>query len=258
MNFDQALVECYRQAPCQVLPNALWKTISGLETLTTRVKVEGDSLQSLEAYDREQHLLYWHRHWQPPRLTNAQLATFELVLTHQKYLLVFPERYFPNREAFFRLIHQGDTPTGPRLPKGFTFAPANPHREAGPIAGIINQCYPGMHLSLDTIHGWARHPVFSPDLWVWVIETCTQKPVGLGIAELDPTLPEASLEWVQMLPAYQGRGLGTALVVELLRRIQGRVTFTTVSGRVDNATNPEGLYHRCGFGGEDVWWVLRK
>ena len=34
--------------------------------------------------------------------------------------------------------------------------------------------------------------------------------------------------------------------------------FTTVSGEVDNKTNPEKLYRRCGFEGDDIWYVLRK
>jgi hypothetical protein len=35
-----------------------------------------------------------------------------------------------------------------------------------------------------------------------------------------------------------------------------KADFVTVSGRVDNRTNPERLYRRCGFEGNDVWCVL--
>ncbi|MFA5524645.1 MAG: hypothetical protein WDA24_09850 [Tissierellales bacterium] len=38
----------------------------------------------------------------------------------------------------------------------------------------------------------------------------------------------------------------------------GIAEFTTVSGEVDNDTNPERLYRSCGFYGDDVWWLLRK
>lgn len=62
----------------------------------------------------------------------------------------------------------------------------------------------------------------------------------------------------QVLPTHRGRGLATALVLELLTRVQKRSAFTTVSGRVNNDTSPEQLYRRCGFTGEDVWWVLRR
>ena len=62
----------------------------------------------------------------------------------------------------------------------------------------------------------------------------------------------------QVLPTHLGRGLATALGLELLTRVQTRSSSTTVSGRVNNNTSPERLYRRCGFTGEDVWWVLRR
>ena len=61
-----------------------------------------------------------------------------------------------------------------------------------------------------------------------------------------------------MLPEHRGRGAGQFIVNELLRRMQGRADFATVSGKVNNATNPEGLYRRCGFTGADVWHILTK
>ena len=53
-------------------------------------------------------------------------------------------------------------------------------------------------------------------------------------------------------------GLGTALVLELLRRLQDRAEFVTVSGEVNNPSNPQRLYRKCGFAGSDVWWLLRR
>ena len=44
----------------------------------------------------------------------------------------------------------------------------------------------------------------------------------------------------------------------LLNRMAGRAAFATVSGQVNNITNPEGLYRRCGFTGSDVWHILKK
>jgi len=34
--------------------------------------------------------------------------------------------------------------------------------------------------------------------------------------------------------------------------------FATVSGQCENLTNPEALYRRCGFKGNDVWHILRQ
>jgi len=69
-------------------------------------------------------------------------------------------------------------------------------------------------------------------------------------------VPEASLEWVQVHPAYRGKGLGKALVNELSQRALEEVAFLTVSGEVESEFQPEQLYRRCGFTGDDVWWLL--
>lgn len=34
--------------------------------------------------------------------------------------------------------------------------------------------------------------------------------------------------------------------------------FATVSGKVNNITNPERVYRKCGFEGNDIWHVLIK
>jgi len=38
----------------------------------------------------------------------------------------------------------------------------------------------------------------------------------------------------------------------------GKANFVTVSGEVDNSTNPEALYRKCGFIGDDIWHIMTK
>ena len=38
--------------------------------------------------------------------------------------------------------------------------------------------------------------------------------------------------------------------------MQGIAEFATVSGKVNNPTNPESLYRKCGFTGNDIWHIL--
>lgn len=108
------------------------------------------------------------------------------------------------------------------------------------------------------VKSWLKHPVFDPKLWVWIKESRTDQFAALGIAEIDHRVTEASLEWVQVHPDFHRRGLGRALVAELLRRVSPKVDFTTVSGEVNNPSSPEKLYRRMGFSGLDVWWFLKK
>ena len=66
------------------------------------------------------------------------------------------------------------------------------------------------------------------------------------------------MEWIQVSPEHRGIGLGKLVVNELLWRMKDKAEFVTVSGKVDNSTNPRGLYIACGFTDEVIWHVMRK
>ena len=121
---------------------------------------------------------------------------------------------------------------------------------------LINRSYDDLAVSLAQLQGYRATPAFSADLWLVALDVQTGKPVGCGIADLDPVAREGALEWIQVLPEYRRRGAGRFIVNELLRRMVGRADFVTVSGRINNATGPEMLYRSCGFTGNDVWHIL--
>ena len=98
--------------------------------------------------------------------------------------------------------------------------------------------------------------VYDATLWIAAKDSRTGAVAATGIADLDREIRECILEWIQVSPEYRGCGLGRWLVCELLRRMQGRADFATVSGRCGNPTNPEQLYRVCGFTGRDVWHIL--
>lgn len=100
--------------------------------------------------------------------------------------------------------------------------------------------------------------MYCPKLWILVKESATGICVGCGIADFDAEAEELILEWIQVLPEYCGKNLGTAMVKELLWRGREFAKFATVSGKVDNKTKPEALYRKCGFAGNDVWHILHK
>ena len=66
-----------------------------------------------------------------------------------------------------------------------------------------------------------------------------------------------SLGFQVSTPEKRGFGLGQAIVRELLLRLKGKADFITVSGQIDNATDPEALYRKCGFTGNDIWCVVQ-
>lgn len=263
--FESRLRIAYRECPCAVLPNALRKTKAALRQLADPVLVADTDaatgeVRSLHARDGERLMVHWGRTEAPPLPDRAWMAGFRLALVHERHIVSghFPLEGVTSTSRYFRLVHQGAAAARIEAPTGLAFRDVKGRQEVAEVAALINRCYAGMALTPKTVGAWLDHPTAALDLWVWLVERSTEIPVGLGIAEFDPTVPEASLEWVQVLPGYRRRGVGTALVSELLGRVAERVAFTTVSGELDNLTNPEALYRRCGFTGDDVWWVLRR
>ena len=79
-----------------------------------------------------------------------------------------------------------------------------------------------------------------------------------GIAEFDEVCREGIIEWVQVLPAYRGRGLGKKIVDVLLNRLKSiGASFVTVSGNLDNTSKPLELYRKCGFTGDDICYICQ-
>jgi GNAT superfamily N-acetyltransferase len=258
MTFRDALISTYCEEPCRVLPNAIWKTLQEVDKFEASFEVKDGIVMRLEMVNEECLHLYWHRDRYYPNIPEDHLTHLNFLIIHQDYLGAFPLKCFGMRKPYFRLIRRNRPVQPKKLPSGFRIVSVNIKTEAEAVAEIIRNCYKDFNPSGQSVQSWASYPVFDQDSWIWVIDERKGIPVGLGIAEVDREISEASLDWIQVLPEYRGRGLGESIVLELLDRLYDRVEFTTVSGEIENQTNPEGLYRRCGFRGDDIWWLLRR
>ncbi len=253
----QKLLTLYREEPCYTLPNAFWK--SEFNTGSTKLEVKRDRSggnQSLAFWHDERLMSLWFDDPRHSPLTKQQINTLHFALVHSHALPIFDPQRFAEKTAYFRLKYAG-TPPVDDPPAGFVFETFDTQKDILTSTFLISACYPNMKISEEVVQGWMKHPVYDHKLWVWVKESRTGRYAALGIAEVDHQVPEASLEWIQVHPAYQRKGLGRAIVGELLRRVSDEVKFTTVSGEMDNPSHPEKLYRQCGFTGSDVWWLLK-
>lgn len=259
MNSRNHLVSTYCENPCQVLPNALWKTLAQLENMQLSATLCNGVVVELKVANDNVMMTYWTRSRELSQNCFRQQDSLDTALIHQDYLYVFSTQRFSVRKPYFRLIHRPNGARGkPRLPSEFSIVAANPEQECEQIANFIGQCYEDIKPTASAVRGWSKHPTFDPSLWVWVFDNAKGVPAGLGIAEVDAEISEGSLEWIQTLPSYRGMGLGKVIVQELLFRLGARVRFTTVAGEIENRGNPEALYRRCGFEGDDIWWLLAR
>lgn len=157
-------------------------------------------------------------------------------------------------EPYFRLRHDLKGLSMPQLPEGYSLCAPAPRD----FAAHINQCYHGIHIREADLQAYTARPVYLSSLWLAVKDNKTGDIVATGIAELDSECKEGILEWIQVSEHYRGLGLGSYIVAELLWRMKDLARFATVSGQCNNPTNPEKLYRRCGFTGNDVWHILRN
>ena len=157
-------------------------------------------------------------------------------------------------ESYFKLIHFLQDVKNRVLPDEFILAEIG----IADYARHIRECYAEGGISEADLQRYTLHPVYDPSLWIAVKDKRTDKIVATGIAEFDARIGEGILEWIQVSPEYRNRGIGMFVVNELLCRMQGKADFVTVSGNVNNTTNPLLLYEGCGFSGKTIWHVLRK
>jgi GNAT superfamily N-acetyltransferase len=258
MNFRNALISTYCENPCQVLPNALWKTLARIEHLQASVGFDGENIIQIKAWYENSLMVYWTRNRQDLPGFGKQSGDLKLALIHQDYLSTFSATGFAIQRPYFRLIHKSsEVDDKVVLCNGFSFEEVKAEQDAGKVSQLIGQCYPDMDVTDETVIEWTKHSTYDPSLWVWVMDDEREIPIGLGIAEFDGNILEGSLEWIQVLPEYRGREIGKSIVQELLSRLKGWAKFTTVAGEVDNVTKPEALYRSCGFTGSDIWWMFR-
>ncbi len=157
-------------------------------------------------------------------------------------------------EPYFRLIHSLQELSAPLIPEGFLLCDGT----LMDYADHINKCYDNIGISELELRSYTTRQVYSVKLWLAVKDEHNEEIVASGIAELDREIGEGILEWIQVSKDYRGCGLGSYIVSELLWRMKGIAKFATLSGQCNNPTNPEGLYRKCGFTGNDVWHILRK
>lgn len=260
MTFRAALNAVYRDNPCQALPNPLWKTLALFGNAAPIVGRDPQSgaVNHLELGDSRRLFVYWDRDRTRWTVAPERLARLDTLLVHQDFSAAVPRAGFAVQRAYFRLLWRGPAPAPPALPPGVALRPVAVPAEAQQVAELLCACYAWLRLDAATVRRWAALPVFAAEGWVWAVDTASGAPIGLGIADIDPAMGEGAIEWLQVLPAHRGRGIGAALVGALLDRLAPRSAFVTVAGECANPTQPERLYRRCGFSGADVWWFLSR
>ena len=157
-------------------------------------------------------------------------------------------------DPYFRLRHSLEAVQDYVLPDEFVLTDVSVEG----IANHINDCYTEEGVTIDELAEYTKRETYDSNLWIAIREKETNKIVASGIGEFDVRIGEGILEWIQVSPEYKHRGLGRAIVCELLKRLSREADFVTVSGRLNNEDNPFELYKACGFSDSVIWHVMSQ
>ena len=185
---------------------------------------------------------------------NIKLPRNMKIVHHSDFEDSYLNKYYD--DSYFRLIHSLANVEN-STPDWLYFRTAET-TDFESIVSIINKSYTDLSVDIAQITGYTKTEVYDKNLWIIVYDKQSDMPIGCGIADFDNEVKEGILEWIQVLPEYRGRKVGKAIVNELLYRLKDKSEFVTVSGKVNNETNPESLYRSCGFAGNDVWHILKQ
>lgn len=170
---------------------------------------------------------------------------------------IFSKDLFPGYEdtAYFRLFHTLEHIDETVLATEFSLD-IIPQEKYPYLAELINLSYKhlGIEVDISQIEEWTKTEVYVPELWLALYSG--NKMVGSVVADYDSTAKEGIIEWLQVLPEYRGQGLAGVLLNKCLGKMQRIADFVTVSGLRSNITNPESVYRKSGFTGDDIWHIL--
>jgi len=93
---------------------------------------------------------------------------------------------------------------------------------------------------------------FDPKLCFFVREKASGDLAALSISAYCAEARQTDLDYINVLPEYQGKGCGRFLIGETIRRCQDKSDNIRVGGTV-------AFYRRCGFTNDELWaWASKE
>jgi GNAT superfamily N-acetyltransferase len=253
-DFIAAVKQLYVQNPCKVSSLAFWKLAHLCrESETYSVTKKGHTY--LYAIRDQRLEFYWSDDRQHFLLTPNEIEALAFLVLHADFYRLIADKLAgcqvreSNPLLYDFAFRQEVEASDEFYIANFNFEQELDYRVA---AEMLNRCYETDHHSAEEVAGWRRLTVFDESLWFWVKSCATEEAVGLGISTYQASIRECYLDWIQVLPEYQGRGLGRLLVSESISRAIPKSDIIRVTGMAD------GFYRKCGFAGSESWRIITR
>jgi GNAT superfamily N-acetyltransferase len=252
--FAEEVVELYVKNPCRVSSIAFWKIEKiFLDSETYRITDNGHTY--LYAIRNKSMEFYWSDDQDHFILTQDQTQALDVLVLHEDFYKLIAENLdgYKLRESH-PLVYDFTFNREFNLSEDFFVADFDFNKEQDFVvaAELLNRCYKNHNHDAEEIIGWCGELVFEESSWIWVKTRISNEVVGLGISTYQESIKETYLDWIQVLPKYQRKGIGTMLVGETINRAIGKSDIIRVTGMAD------GFYRKCGFKGTESWRILTK
>jgi GNAT superfamily N-acetyltransferase len=200
-------------------------------------------------------VFYWSDNRQRFILTQDQVAGLEFLVLHSDFHALITDQLggYHVRESF-PLLYDFKFNYEFQRDDDFVIADFESTREEqyAEAADMLNRCYGTKHHTSSEVASWLELPVFDNSLWFWIRSRAGGDAAGLAISTYQTDIRECYLDWFQVLPEYQGQGLGRLLILETIQRVKGKSDIIRVTGRADE------FYQKCGFYGTESWRIISK
>lgn len=250
--FVNEIQKLYVKNPCQVSCIAFWKIERiCLESETYRITDDGHTY--LYAIRDQRLEFYWSDDKDRFVLPKDRLQALELLVLHEDFYRLIAKdlegyKVVKSHPLIYDLAFgQGSIHCEDFYVTDFDF---DKEQDFAAAAELLNRCYKDANHDADEIAGWRRQPVFDDTLWIWARKKGSNERVGLGISTYQESIKETYLDWIQVLPIYQRKGIGKMLVGETTNRAIDKSDIIRVTGMVD------GFYEKCGFERTDSWRII--
>jgi GNAT superfamily N-acetyltransferase len=247
--FQQQFLRLYASDTSQYTPFALWKV--------QKMTAEGEAFY-LADYDcyyviRHKQLLFYTSVDKKCHIPAEQLNTLDMIVMNAAIFDTVKDQLEGFNNSYCWTLYYDfncQVTLNPLKQYEVVDFDFTDDRHFQSAADIINGDADGGLHSL-RIKKWTTIPSFDPSLWFFIRDTTNQKLISIGISTFHKEVKETDLDWIFVLPAYQGKGVGRFLIDEIIRRSAYRSSVIRVGG-VDE------FYKKCGFFEKECWgWAIK-
>lgn len=189
------------------------------------IRLKEDLPYHIYIYGGYRIFYYWNRD-EIFRIETTMLKDIDQIMLNEIYLNECLEEEFDVEESFYRLsIYSMDYQTNERTDH-YEFKTINLNNDRSRHINLLSTIFT---IKEQELEDYFNTPAIKDGLSVMMVDPIKNRPVALGLGSYDPIVSEGVIEYIEILPQYQNKGVEEIIVQELTDRLAKRSYFITTS-----------------------------